>query len=372
LQAVADRHWLALAAAVFLAGCAALPLDSSTIPHPSSRSGLEFRADYQEAVGVIHIHSTYSDGSLPIEEIAKIANRQGLDFLIFTDHDTLQGRRDGKEGWYGKTLALVDEEISTNGGHYLALGVGQEVPRLQSPQGTIEAVSAQGGLGFVAHPFWPRRPWKDPSARGMRGLEIYSGVADVTEENLLWMGFWTIFAGSEFTILEWLDRPAESLALWDRWLAEGEPVVGIGSPDAHGLRRFGLRLGPYAAMFRLVRNHLWVREVSKEGVYEALASGRLFVAHDLVADAAGFQFLAVREQSVAAVLGQRVKHAPGLKLYAYLPSPGKISLMKDGARAATAEGQHLWFEVEGPGVYRVEAAKSGKPWIYSNPIYVIE
>ena len=358
--------------AVFVTGCSAIPLESSLIPHPSSRSGPAFKSRYREAVGVIHIHTTYSDGMLPIEPIAKIANAQGLDYLIITDHNTLQGRREGKPGWYGRTLVLVDEEISTRGGHYLALRLSKEVPRLQDPQWTIEAVSAQGGLGFIAHPFWPRRPWKNPESRGITGLEIYSAVHDVSEENILWMGLWTILTGSEFSIIKWLDREKKALDLWDRMLARGDRVVGIGSPDAHGLRRWGLRLGPYTTMFKLVRTHLLVRELSEKGIYDALRKGHAFVAHDLVADPRKFIFLAVGRNSVRGIMGDQVKRRPGLWLYAFLPSPGEMTLLKDGRVAGRNKGQESWFQVNGPGVYRLEAARKGKPWIYSNPIYVVE
>ena len=358
--------------ALLLTGCAALPLESPVIPHPSSRSGPAVAHGYREAVGVIHIHTTYSDGSLPIEPIAKIANAQGLDYLIFTDHDTLQGKRDGKEGWYANTLVLIDEEISTQGGHYLALRLSKEIPRLQSDQSTIEAVSAQRGLGFIAHPFWPRRPWKNPELPGPTGLEIYNAVEDISQENTLRLGLWTIFAGSEFSLIKWLDRPRQALALWDRLLAKGRRVVGIGSADAHGLRRFGLRLGPYTTIFKLVRTHLLLNEISPENVYDALEKGHAFVAHDLVADSKGFSFLAVHRQTVEGIMGDQVKRQPDLKLYAYLPSPGAMVLLKDGQVVAQAQGQHGWFEVQGRGVYRLEATRKGRPWIYSNPIYVVE
>lgn len=322
---------------------------------------------------MIHIHSTYSDGLGSIETIARIGGAQGLDYLILTDHDTLQGKRDGKEGRYGGALVLNDEEISTTGGHYLALRLKKEIPRLQDPRWTMEAVSAAGGLGFIAHPFWPRRPWKDPEAPDITGLEIYSAAHDVSEENFLILGFWTLFAGSEASLLKWLDRQDDALALWDKLLARGQGrVVGIGSPDAHGLRRFGLQLGPYATMFKLVRNHLLVKEVSAEEIYRALAEGHLFVAHDMVADSKGFSFVAIYRDSIKAVMGDAIQWRPGLELYAYLPSPGKMKLFKDGRPIAQAEGQHGWFRVSKPGIYRLEATRGSKPWIYSNPIYVVE
>ncbi len=366
------RQFSLILIAVFLAGCSTLPLESSKVPHPSSRVKSAVKRQYREAVGVIHIHTTYSDGSLPIERIVKIANDQDLDYLIFTDHDNLQGLRDGKQGWHGSTLVLVSYELSTTAGHYLALRVPKEVPRLQSAAWAIEAVSAQGGLGFIAHPFWRRKPWKEPGVRGMTGLEIYSAVEDVAEEPFLLLGFWTIFAGSEFSLVRWLDRPHENLAYWDKLLSEGKPVVGIGSPDAHGLRRFGLRLGPYSTMFKMVRNHLLVEKTTPEGLYDALERGHLFVAHDLVADSRGFRFVAIEGDVFRGVMGDEVTWSKGLRLYAYLPSPGVIQLFKDGQVTHTVQGQLSWFEVGGPGVYRVEAMRKGKPWIYSNPIYVVE
>ncbi len=346
---------------LFASGCAVLPLESSRIPHPSARVGPLVDSGYREAVGVIHIHSTYSDGSLPLEAIAKIANAQNLDFLIVTDHDTLQAKRDGKEGRYGNTLVLVGEEVSTEGGHYLALRVGKEIPRQRDPQWTIEAVSAQGGLGFIAHPFWPRRPWKDFGVRGFTGMEIYNAVQDVSEENPIWLGFWTVMVGSEFSLLNWLDRSEESLALWDQLLLQGNRVVGIGSPDAHGLQRFGLRLGPYGTMFRLVRTHLLLKDLSAQALYDALSRGHAFVGHDLVADTRGFIFAALRGKSVCGVMGDSVKYGPGLQLYAYLPSPGEIVLFKDGKETSRAQGQHAVFPLTSPVIYRVEATRKGKP-----------
>ena len=354
-----------------LGGCAALPLESPRLPHPSSRSAPAAQAPYREAVGVIHIHTTYSDGSLGVAPIARIANRQGLDFLILTDHNTLEARKE--QGWFGSTLVLADTEISTGEGHYVALRLREEVPAREEPQGTIDRVRGQGGLGFIAHPYWPRSPWRKSEVTGFTGVEIYNAVEDISEENPLSLAAWTVLAGSDFSIARWLDRSAKPLALWDRYLARGEPVVGIGAADAHGLQRAGFHLGPYGSTFKLVRDHLLIEgDLTPESVYRALEKGRLFVAHDIVADARRFQFLALARGQARAVMGERLRLEEGLQLYAYLPAPGRMTLLKDGQAAGTAEGQHGWFRVTGPGVYRLEATRKGRPWIYSNPIYVIE
>ena len=61
-----------------------------------------------EYVGVMHIHTTDSDGSKTHDEIIELAHKYELDFLAFSDHMTLEHKN--KEGWYGKTLVIVGYE----------------------------------------------------------------------------------------------------------------------------------------------------------------------------------------------------------------------------------------------------------------------
>ena len=179
--------------------------------------------------------------------------------------------------------------------------------------------------------------------------------------------------GSDLSIPRWIARLDKSLAFWDRTLAEGRPVVGIGGADAHGLVRFGLRLAPYGTLFKLVRNHLLVRgEVTEAAVYEALEKGRLFVAHDILTDARGFRFSAVKEDQLRGTMGERVHWEPGLQLRATLPVPGEMTLFLDGKPVEKARGREGRFDVKGKGIYRLEVTLKGRPWIYTNPVYVIE
>lgn len=357
-------------------GCAFLPLESNKVPQFSSRAGPSVPlSDYREAVGVLHVHSRYSDGQFSVERIAETANRQGLDFLILTDHNTLEGRRQGKAGRYGRTLLLIDEEISTAAGHCLALRLPEEVKSRENASWTLQEIRRRGGLSFIAHPFRKQKPWDQPEIEGITGLEIYNGVEDVSDENPAALILATLFLGSAATLPGWLDRPDRELALWDRRLARGERLVGIGSSDAHGLTVFGLHLGPYSSFFKLVRDHLLVKggELSEQSIYEAIEQGHLFVAHDLIADARGFLFAAVRPGGqVAGILGDRVKREPGLRFYVSLPAPGEMILFRDGQEVGRSTGREGWFEIAGPGVYRLEARHGGRPWIYSNPIYVLE
>ena len=60
-----------------------------------------------EYVGVVHVHSIYSDGTGTIPEIAKAASELGLDFVMMTDHNTLKPKHDGFEGWYNDTMIII-------------------------------------------------------------------------------------------------------------------------------------------------------------------------------------------------------------------------------------------------------------------------
>ena len=71
-----------------------------------------FNDTYHEAVGAFHLHSDFSDGSLSIPEIAEIAAGKGLEFLMFTDHNTLEPKRLGLEGWHGDVFVIIGYEIN--------------------------------------------------------------------------------------------------------------------------------------------------------------------------------------------------------------------------------------------------------------------
>ena len=46
----------------------------------------------------MHLHSTYSDGTGTVPEIAAAGRRNALDVVLLTDHDSLEAKRRGEEG----------------------------------------------------------------------------------------------------------------------------------------------------------------------------------------------------------------------------------------------------------------------------------
>ena len=117
--------------------------------------------------GAYHVHTTRSDGSGTPEEVAAAAAAAGLQFVILTDHG--DGTRAPDPPRYVDGVLLIDGvEISTDAGHYVAIGMRQTpFPLGGEARGVAEDVMRFGGLRFIAHPDSPRPSlaWQDRSVR---------------------------------------------------------------------------------------------------------------------------------------------------------------------------------------------------------------
>ncbi len=107
-----------------------------------------------------HCHSEYSKDSLTkIEDLIRTAKKRGLDKLILTDHNTIQGALRAQQ--LAPDLMIIGEEIKTTVGEFLAFFVKEEVPPGLSPMAVIERLKAQDAFISVSHPFdqmrhgWP-------------------------------------------------------------------------------------------------------------------------------------------------------------------------------------------------------------------------
>ncbi|MBM7855997.1 putative metal-dependent phosphoesterase TrpH [Desulfohalotomaculum tongense] len=98
--------------------------------------------------GVIHVHSTYSDGSACYKGIARAAAKAGVKFLIINDHDTLGGLHNEGECYIEGVLMLIGAEISPPANHFICCDVGILPDNKLPPQEYIRDVYDQGGLVF--------------------------------------------------------------------------------------------------------------------------------------------------------------------------------------------------------------------------------
>ncbi|HEU0024855.1 MAG TPA: CehA/McbA family metallohydrolase [Thermoleophilaceae bacterium] len=337
---------------------------------------------------VVHLHSLYSDGTGTVRQIVRAGRRAGVDVVMLTDHDTLEAKRQGHEGWHDGVLLLVGEEVSPpRRDHCLAFGIEHEIDRGLGAAAILREIRAAGGLGFAAHPFsrGSRRfkrggdgmPFAGLESEDLHGIELWSFVTDTAET------FESIRDALRFIVSPGrvLDHPPRrNLQEWDR-LCRRRPVVALGGLDAH---QVGKRIGPvvpfrlmaYHRSFRYLRTHVLCEQAptgeldhDRAQVYSALRDGRCYLAMDSLAPARGFDFTAgeLRMGSEAAA-GRRTVRVS-------VPAPAHLRLLRDGDPIATVGSTtELTERIGEPGVYRAEAwlEAHGRPrtWIVSNPIYL--
>src|SRR4051812_17730618 len=106
--------------------------------------------------GILHIHTSRSDGLSSPDEIAAVAAKVGLKFLVFTDHGDATRKPDPPQYRSG-VLCLDGVEISTSGGHYVAIDMpASPFPLAGEARDVAEDVRRLGGFGIAAHPDSPK------------------------------------------------------------------------------------------------------------------------------------------------------------------------------------------------------------------------
>lgn len=107
----------------------------------------------------LHIHSLASDGTAGVIEILEhVEQTTDLDVIAITDHERIDAAKAAqlvaRDRGY-RVEVVIGEEITTLGGHLLALWIEETVRPFRSLRSTIAAVHEQGGLAIPAHPLVP-------------------------------------------------------------------------------------------------------------------------------------------------------------------------------------------------------------------------
>lgn len=103
-----------------------------------------------------HCHTDASrDCLVTPADLVEAARRRGVDRLVVTDHNTIQGALKAQQ--LDPQRVIVGEEVLTTQGELLAAFVRQEVPRGLEPLEAIHRLREQGALISVSHPFDRRR-----------------------------------------------------------------------------------------------------------------------------------------------------------------------------------------------------------------------
>ncbi len=343
-------------------------------------------SDLHESVGAIHVHTAYSDSSGRMPYVIECARKAGLDYVITGDHNTVAARHDGWEGHHDGVLLVIGVEITSRLGHALALGIDQCERRTAAhPDEYLPEIERAGGTAFIAHPerssrrtLWlTRQFWPDLKTDCYAGVEIWSYMHDWLE----WARPWHPIAGIRTPEAGITGPSPVVLRDWDQ-VALRRHVSGIGALDAHELRlpihqfRWSLlKILPLEYTLRTVRTHTLTPEMTGDAaadiaaITDALVAGRCFTAYDLIGDGTGTRFSARRDGEVV-VMGEKTPAGGEWEFVASVPLAAEIVLLRDSEVVAEADGTELIHRDARPGVYRIEARLDGRPWVFTNHIYV--
>jgi len=107
----------------------------------------------------LHIHTLASDGTAGVEAILDHVERlTDLDVIGIADHERIDAAVAARAMAADRGLrveVVVGEEVTTLGGHLLALFIDRPIRPYRSLRNTILAVHDAGGLAVPAHPLVP-------------------------------------------------------------------------------------------------------------------------------------------------------------------------------------------------------------------------
>jgi hypothetical protein len=358
--------------------------------------------------GIIHVHTSRSDGLSGSEEIAAAAARAGLKFLVFTDHGDATRKPDPPQYRSG-VLCLDGVEISTSGGHYIAIDMpASPYPLAGEARDVVEDVRRLGGFGIAAHPDSPK-----PELRWQEWNAPIDGV-ELLNPDTGWR-LWALQASTNgerwyarrrllSAMIDYPFRPAAVIASllvspssaakdWEA-VTRHRRLVAIAGVDAHakiaprsadpGDSRYALPFPSYEASFRVLSIHVRPeRPFSGEAagdarvLMRAIRSGHLYTAVDGVATPASFEFTATNEHGTVNEGDELGVGGPvTLRVQSNAPSAFTTTIWKgDSVFSADHHEQNVTVQAQAePAVYWAEIRATGRPnpvtWVRSNPIYI--
>jgi len=350
--------------------------------------------------GIVHVHTIRSDGRGTPDEIAAAAARAGLKFVVFTDHGDAT-RTPDRPMYRSGVLCLDAVEISTTGGHYIAI----DMPASPYPLGgeardVVEDVKRLGGIGIVAHPDSPKlelrwREWVAP----FDAIEVAN--LDTGWRRSMQAAGWRPKLHLFEALIHYPMRPSETMAsliqpseTTSQWnvLAQRRRVVLIAGADVHanlGFRgadpsdtRLSLPLPGYQATFRTLSIHVRPdRPLSGDAagdaalVVRAIRAGHLYTTIDGFASPPSFDLAATNELGTVHE-GDELGTGGAVMLRVRSNAPPEFTTtIFAGPRVLVTDRHEPDFTVqapETPAVYRAEIHRAGNPipWLVSNAIYV--
>lgn len=238
-------------------------------PMPERRPYAPVAALSSEArwyAGDFHVHSRESgDASPTLEEIAVVAERHGLDFVMLSEHNTTSQLELYAEvqAAHPALLFVPGIEVTTYAGHAMSMGGTTWIDHRLGFEGrTIAAVAddvhADGALFSINHPALTIGDacigcgWMaELGAEDVDAIEVQTGAYSVT--------------GLFFSRV---------IARWEDLIADGRHVVAVGGSDDH---RAGTGTGAFDSPIGSPTTMVFAEELSAAAILEGVRRGRTVV-----------------------------------------------------------------------------------------------
>jgi len=359
---------------------------------------IDSNKEFYDYAGVINVHSIKSSGGSSIQEIIKLANEIGLDFIFFNEEIPL-GRKEPPAINFGKLSVYYGFEMPyKNTSILFADRVNKRTFTSNSEiQIFLSDYFENGGdeLVVLAHPDKPGFSWNDEVPKELTGIE----VLNLRE---IWRSAWQKRKLSFFKALVFYpfnpnlfflniySESATSTGLWDEWNKKANIYGYMGSDVTSKLKigKKSLRFPGYKNIFSMSQNHVVVEEEltqanQDEKILQALNAGSAYFSLDIFGNPEGFVFYALDTNQNKRMMGSEINFEKVNKLVVELPvtkTDVKTLLIKD-SKVILEETGSFEFSPKDPGVYRVEVQVSPKfpifreqkwlPWVFSNPIRIV-
>ncbi len=293
-----------------------------------------FRAPGEWLRAALHAHTTNSDGELPPWALAAHYAAAGYDVLATTDHWVrTEIPADESRGLVVVPSVELNARLpGDRDGHLLAYGV-ERIPDELMPFATLDEgvrfVAENGGVPYLAHPYWTGAGFEALDVDGLRGLEVWNG-------------------GCEREIARGGSEPH-----WDDALERGRHLFGLAADDSHHPGHDS----------DLAWTWLKVAERTPGAVLDALRSGSFYasagpVIHDVVIDDAAVEVVSSPCRSVTLSQGAqggssaqagRLGYRYGARVLETAAGGGLVRVRLDRRRARfgrlqleDAEGRRAW------------------------------
>lgn len=147
----------------------------------------------------LHIHTTFSDGTLEPEDVLNYyAVHPEISVIAITDHDTLDGafrvrdhHADHPDVYPGLDV-IVGQEVTSRDGHIVGLFLDQVVPAGFSAADTVARIHEQGGLAIAVHPYTHLMQFAGLKGVGNLILEVPFDAVETRNANIteLYSNLW--------------------------------------------------------------------------------------------------------------------------------------------------------------------------------------